>query len=580
MSADRFSRLASLLAATVLLAGCGGGGGAVPAGTQAAAPAGNGRGTARFTITIPKANASSASARRSPRYVSPATASMTVSIVTNPGGTSQVNETAGLTPTSNGCSSTLASTVCTLEVSLPPGSYNAALATYDGANATGNELSQGQLIDFTIIAGQANTIALTLSGIPASLQVAGAAFPVTGSLSGGFTLYGAAAQKLVVEALDPDGNVIVGPGAPTFTVAESSGSGFTITNPTTTSPNSVTLTPPGTNGTAEIFSLTAAYGDNTCTLAGAVCSTTFSVKNDVQSLFVANVTGGNVTEYAPPYTGTPVTISNSLSEPWTLAMDASQNLFVADESNNTVTEYAPPYTNAPTATISTGIDSPERMTLNAAGDLFVSNYSSSAVTEYAPPYTAAPTSITNTVAHPESLALSTSGELFVGNLTTNKVTGYTSPYTGAPAVTISSGISYPNALIFDSAGDLFVANQVGETVTEYASPYTGSPKATITSGINGPISLALDPLGHLFVANHANNTVTEYASPYTGAPLTTIPASSGLDQPAALVLDGAGNLFVANQAADTVLVFAPPYTGTPTTISTGLTDPTALQLTP
>lgn len=500
-------------------------------------PAGGARGTARFTIAIPKASASTASARRSPRYVSPATASMTVSIVTDPGGTSVVNETAGLTPTSNGCSSTLASTECTLAISLPPGSYDAALSTYDGANATGNELSQGQLVDFTIVAGQANTIALTLSGIPASLQVIGAAYPVHGSQGTGFTLYGTAAQKLVVEALDADGNVIVGPGSPAFTVAQSSGSGFTITNPTTTTPNTVTLTPPGTNGTAEVFSLTAAYGDSTCTLAGAVCTATFSVANDVQSVFVANVTGANVTEYAPPYTGTPTTISNSLSEPWTLALDSY-------------------------------------------GDLFVSNYTSSAVTEYAPPYTGTPTSITNTVTKPESLALTSAGELFVGNLTTNKVTAYTSPYTGAPAVTITSGISYPNALIFDSAGDLFVANQVGETVTEYASPYSGSAKATMTTGISGPISLALDPLGNLFVANHANNTVTEYASPYTGSPITTIPASSGLDQPAALVLDGAGNLFVANQANNEVQVYAPPYTGTPTTISNGLSDPAALVLTP
>jgi hypothetical protein len=577
MSPDHFPRAVSSLALALLLAGCGGRAATVPPGGPAVQPTGAARGTARFTIAVPKASASAA-ARRSPRYVSPATQSLTVSIVTDPGGASVVNQTVGLTPTSNGCSSTLASTLCTLTIALPPGSYDAALSTYDGANATGNELSQGQLVDFTIAEGQTNAISLTLSGIPASLEVVGAAFPVHGSQSTGFTLYGAAAQKLVVEALDVDGNVIVGPGSPTYTLAQSGGSGFTITNPTATTPNTVTLTPPGTNGTSETFSLTAAYGDDTCSLAGAVCTATFSVKNDVQSVFVVNVTGGDVTEYAPPYTGSPsATITSSLSEPWALAMDSSQNLFVADESNNTVTEYAPPYSGSPSATISSGIDAPERIALDASGDLFVASYFSSAVTEYAPPYTGAPTSITNTVTHPGSLALSTSGELFVGNLTTNTVTAYNAPYTGAPAVSITSGVSYPNTLVFDGAGDLFVADQVSSAVTEYASPYTGSPKATITTGILGPLALALDPLGHLFVANH-NNTVTEYASPYTGSPIATI--STDLDQPAALALDGAGNLFVANQASDEVTIFAPPYTGTPTTISTGLTDPTALLLSP
>ncbi|HTW83960.1 MAG TPA: hypothetical protein VMD91_07845 [Candidatus Sulfotelmatobacter sp.] len=576
MSADRFSRLGSLVAIAVLLAGCGGGAAAVaPGGPAATSPVGADRGTARFTIAVPKASASTASARRSPRYVSPATASMTVSIVTNPGGSSQVNETVGLTPTSNGCSSTLASTSCTLTISLPAGSYDAAISTYDGANGTGNELSQGQLVDFTIAEGQANAIALTLSGIPASLHVIGAAYPVQGSQSGGFTLYGAGAQNLIVEALDPDGNVIVGPGSPTFTLAQSAGSGFTIANPTATSPNTVKLTPPGTNGTSETFSLTAAYSDSTCSISGAVCSATFSVKNDVQTLFAVNPSAGDVTAYAPPYTGTPATITNSLSEPFSLAVDASSNLFVADESLNTVTEYAPPYTGAPITSISSSVNGPKQMRLDAVSDLFVID--SSAVTEYAPPYTGTPTSITNTISEPGAIALNTSGELFVGNLSSNKVTGYTSPYTGAPAVTISTGINYPGSLAFDAAGDLFVANQTGETVTEYAAPYTGSPKVTISSGISGPESLVFDPLGNLFVANHAGNTVTEYASPYTGAPVVTL---SGLSQPNALVLDGAGDLFVANQANSTISIYAPPYTGTPTTISTGLSHPDAIQLTP
>ncbi|MGD1068105.1 MAG: hypothetical protein ABR975_14955, partial [Vulcanimicrobiaceae bacterium] len=255
----------------------------------------------RFTIAVPKATGT-ASARRMPRYVSPATTSMTVNVVTDPGAVSVVSETVSLTTTSSGCSSTLASTVCTLSITLAPGSYDASIST---ADASATELSHGQLVDFTIAEGQTNTVALTLSGIPASVQVIGSALAVHGSQSAGFTLYGLVAQPLVVEALDPDGNVIVGPGSPTFTVASVSGSGFTIANPTTTAPNTATLTPPGTNGTTEVFSVTAAYGDGTCALSGAVCSATFTVKNDVQTMFLASETNNKVLEYAPPYTGAP-----------------------------------------------------------------------------------------------------------------------------------------------------------------------------------------------------------------------------------------------------------------------------------
>jgi hypothetical protein len=69
-----------------------------------------------------------------------------------------------LTPTSNGCASTLASTQCTVAFSVLPGSYDATLTTYDGGNATGNLLSAAQGIPFVIAAGVANSLSISLGG--------------------------------------------------------------------------------------------------------------------------------------------------------------------------------------------------------------------------------------------------------------------------------------------------------------------------------------------------------------------------------------------------------------------------------
>jgi sugar lactone lactonase YvrE len=572
----RFASSSPRVAAFVVvsfLAGCGGHGSAVP--SDAVQPAGRERGAVRFTIVVPKATGTASVHRRLPRYVSPATASMTVNIVTDPGGASVVSETVALTTTSTGCNSTLASTLCTLTISLAPGSYDASIST---ADASATVLSQGHLVDFTIVAGQANTVSLTLSGIPAALSVSGGALAVHGSQSAGFTLYGLAVQPLLVEALDADGNVIVGPGSPTFTVASVSGNGFTIANPTTSVPNRVTLTPPGTNGTAEAFSLTAAYGDGTCSHSGAVCSATFSVKNDVQTLFVANRSNNTVTEYAPPYTGTPTTISSGVVVPDALAMDAAGDLFVASDGGG-VTEYASPYTGTPKTTIASGINKPDALALDAAGDLFVANFAgytgnTGAVTEYAPPYTGTPTTITTGVSQPRALALEANGNLFVANGFTNTVTAYGPPYTGSP--TTMSGARLPFALALDAAGDLFVASLLAG-VKEYMPPYTGTP-TTISTGVSVPAAVMLDGAGNLFVVNQGNNTVTEYAPPYTGSPTAT--TSANVNGPSVAALDGAGNLFVVNEGNNTVTVYAPPYTGSPTaTIATG-NGPVALLLTP
>ncbi|MGD1067129.1 MAG: hypothetical protein ABR975_09975, partial [Vulcanimicrobiaceae bacterium] len=540
-SARLTTSLAAAALAGALLAGCAGGGGtAAPRTSASAQPASHDRGIARFTITIPKASAASTAARRGPRYISPATQSMTLAVTTDPGGTSVINETVALTPTATGCTSTLASTQCSLTITLAPGSYDATIATYDGANATGNELSAGQLVDFTIAQGQTNTVALVLSGIPASLLVSSDATAVHGAQNTGFTLYGGAAQKLLVEALDVDGNVIVGAGAPTFTVAAASGSGYTIANPTTTAPNLVTLTPPGTNGTVETFTLTAAYSDTTCQTSGAVCTANFAVTNDIQTLFVSGPLG--VAEFVPPSVTQASMTTSGLSGPAGLAVGAGNTLWVAD--GNDVDEYAAPYTSAPLATITNGINGAVTLALDATQNVYVVDQGSNALTRYAPPYTGLPTlQLSMPSTQLGTVLLDSSGNLFIQGNLTSAVYVYPPPYAGA--TTVISGIGEVGDIALDAADDLFVANENINTVTEYTPSYGSSPAATITNGINAPVSIAFDGKSDLFVVNSGTNTVTEYAPPYTGASIATVGIGA---QPQQLLIDGAGDLFVSSSS--------------------------------
>jgi sugar lactone lactonase YvrE len=561
-------------------AGCGGGSARGPVPSSVASP-GTSLAKYQVTVRIDAPKLAGTAGRRRPQYLSAATTQMVIDIHQSGGSIAGYPKTVALTPTSGGCTSTLASTSCQIIVSLAAGNYIAALTAED---ASGRALSAAQSIALTVVANAANSIALTLSGIPHELDVASGARAVHGSQNEGLLLYGSAAQAFIVTARDVDGNIIVGPGAPTYAMSVVSGSGWTPSAPPATTPNTFTLTPPGINGAGAVLRVTATYPDTTCTQPGAVCTATFSVKNDIQTLFVANLNGGTVTEYAPPYTGAPTTISLGANSPYALTMDAAGNLFVANQLGNTVSRYAPPYTGTP-ATISTGVNVPQAVALDAAGNLFVLNYevtpgnlSFGSVTEYAPPYTATPTTIL-TPSGPRALTMDAAGHLFVADWGGSVVTVYALPYDGPPT-TILSGVNQPLSLAVDAAGNLFVGNYAGGyaggTVTVYAPPYTGTP-TTISTGVSAPRSLTLDAAGNLFVGNHGNNTVTEYVPPYSGAPATI---SSGVNDPYALTFDGMGNLFVANASGDTVTVYAPPYTGAPTTISTGVKAPFALLFTP
>jgi hypothetical protein len=82
------------------------------------------------------------------------------------------------------------------------------------------------------------------------------------------------------------------------------------------------------------------------------------------NLFMASPPGGTseVDVLAPPYNSITTKITNGLDFAEIVALDPSENLFVAN-GNNTVTEYAPPYTGAPISTFNVNFTHSDIMAL-------------------------------------------------------------------------------------------------------------------------------------------------------------------------------------------------------------------------
>ena len=203
-------RVVAFIAFAAVLCSCGGGGVSVapatsgPAGPRAPA-------SLTFVIRVPSGS-SPAAARRRPAYVSPSTQSLTIS---NAG---TVIVTANLTPQSPGCTAPTGSTplTCTVSATVPSGTNTLTIATYDQPGATGTKVAVAAL-QVTAAPSGPTTINLTLSGIVASLALA--LDPAT--LPSGT----AADTAIILNALDPDGNVIVGPQP----FADASGNALTVT---------------------------------------------------------------------------------------------------------------------------------------------------------------------------------------------------------------------------------------------------------------------------------------------------------------------------------------------------------------
>jgi hypothetical protein len=537
----RVATIVALFGAAVL-SGCGGGAhnALLPRSTSPGQAAGS-HGSATFTIHIPKSSSSSTSRR--PAYVSPATTQMVLDIQQS--GVSigaPYPETVALTPTSGGCASTLASTICQLTIALSPGSYTANLTMEDASNTP---LSAAQSVGFTITAGVANTISITLSGIPYQLLVTPVSQAVHGSQNEGLTVYGIAAQKFIVNALDPDGNIIAGPGSPTFSVSVvGSNSTWTPATPSPTSPNLVTITPPGTNGGSAQLKLSASYSDSTCSTSGAVCSILFSVKNDIQRLYTLSTTTDGYNRAIiywndlPAGTGSTGTITPPVASPnykvRGLTVGPNGDVYVIDCNQGcnggTIPDQVDIYDRSGT----------HLQTIVDPGTKAVFNY-------------------------PTAIAVDSQGNIFVGNSGYVSQTSFTSganfvdafaPNTTTPAQQIaldSSGNSEVQALAADAAGNLFVETSYSFNTREYTTPMTAPTLANGTSFGFGGISegaMVVDPGGVVLLGG--NNGVYGFggAGHTTSYPITPSFTNnnnccSRYSIPTSLAIDGIDTLYVA-----------------------------------
>ena len=158
-----------------------------------------------FQIAIPAATAAHA---RKPAYVSAATQSATVTVTPSGG-------SAG-TPTIINCTPMPNPTSCSGTVIAPPGSETFTVNLYDATNGTGNLLSTGTVTQ-TIVAYQTNNVSVTFNGVVASLSITLNPSSVTVGTS--------ATIALTANALDADGNIIIGPGG----YSDANGNPLTVT---------------------------------------------------------------------------------------------------------------------------------------------------------------------------------------------------------------------------------------------------------------------------------------------------------------------------------------------------------------
>ena len=488
--------------------------------------AGLGAGTAAaLSIVIPQSTGSAtASAVRRPQYVSPSSSQLQVAVN---GGTAS---TYGLTPTSPGCSVVSGNLTCTFSVAAPPGTDAFALTL---ADSSGNVLSKN-IVSATLTAGASTPVDVTLAGIPASVRaVPGVNSGIEGSGTPSYHIPGLLPQNIELQALDADGNVIIGPGAPTIGApAVTSGSAYaTIASAKTTDPNAYIVTPAAGAG-GQTFSVTAsaqsiALNDGS-TSAPVSTSTSFTytpaiaVGSAVWVTVYSVESGKPVGQFhvCPGSCGT--VIVNGVATDTAGNIYASYSLFGGISIGHGVSETLVG-TAAPSRALGSanGVTGPGPIAVDRNGMLYVGNAASgsflhrtpAAITEYAPGATTPKYKITgSSIASLQALAVDATGKVYLGQ--SSSITVYAPGNQTVALQTISDPtLGSPTAIAFDAASGMYVIDHTNDDIA-YFAPGSTSVTNTLTYAdfSNIPNSMMFDPSGNLWVAIPNTNTIHQFAA--------------------------------------------------------------------
>ncbi len=461
-----------------------------------------------------------------PRYVSPASTNLQVAVN---GGT---GTSYGLTPSSPGCATQAGNLTCTFSIAAPAGSDTLALTLSD---AVGNVLSRN-VVTANVAAGVATPVAVTLAGVPASVIVVPGANAIVDTKTPPYHAPGLAPQPVEVEALDADGNVIIGPGAPTVgNVTVTTGAAYaSIAAAPGTDPAAFLLTPVDGSAGGQTVSVSAtvqgiplADGTTSPPLTNTTAYTftpAIAIASGPAVYIFSLESSRQLAAFSACMGGCPLTIASGATS------DAKGNLYIdiftslGLSQSNSIVVFPHGRTSASYVLGSAaGVHRMGGLTIDSHGNLYVSEgasggfrqpYYPPAILEFAPGATSPSYTIAGTTTTPGGIAVDAAGNIFEADQVTKTIVKYP-PNSQTSSGTLSDpSLALPNALAIDAAGGLYAVDQTNKHIVYFAAGQTTVTKTLNESAFsaNGVFALMLDPGGNLWASLGATGRVEQYGA--------------------------------------------------------------------
>lgn len=229
-------------------------------------------------------------------------------------------------------------------------------------------------------------------------------------------------------------------------------------------------------------------------------------------------------------------ISYGIDQPVDLFLDRKGNLYVANYSGGNISEYAPGNLGAPNFVYSKNMVNPKGVTTDAHGNVFEAD-ANGTVNEYfqGSKGLIASCSAPYGIQSLNGIAVDSSGDVFVDSQFSGVYTAieeYPGGLKGCNAQVRDGVGALGHGFALDQNNNLLVA--AGGQVLKFSSPYY-SPAGSIGSGFSNAVSVTLNKKNTIaFVADSANGTVTLVSYP-DGTNLMVLGTQNGLADPVAAV---------------------------------------------
>lgn len=234
-------------------------------------------------------------------------------------------------------------------------------------------------------------------------------------------------------------------------------------------------------------------------------------------------------------------VTNGLNGPDGDWVDRKGNLYVANYSGGDVTEYAPSAT-SPTFTYSRGLIDPINVSVDGRGNVYVSDFGfgRAGVVNVYPQgsnVVKAWCAVPGDVGGAEGVAIDTKGDVFVAYNDSGSGPGQIAEYVGGlkgcNSTILPVSLTFAGGIAIDASGNLIVCDQgspsVPATIDVIAPPYT-SITGHFGTTWRDPVHIALRQSGYILMVADVGSGIVSVRRYPSGAVITTLGSAQGIVQ--------------------------------------------------